>query len=188
MGDVHPPVGHRQRCALVVRDLRTLRRRDRAAQHHRAAGQVDTGKRVPRISGSATTKHQPGPGRSQQSRYPERVDIPARQVRTGHRPTQRHRPHHLPIARGQGVHGVVLGGRDHQVPDHQGLPEHRPVQLGPPPHAQRTADGRHLRGNTGPRDVVLIGRPIGRTDHGESSRSRPGTARLLRTQSFKNAS
>jgi len=97
---------------------------------------------VPRVGGFGDHEHQTGVrvvGRSPGD--PKRIDIAARQVRTGHRLTQRHRPHHLPIARGQRKHGVVLGGRDHQVPDHQGLPVHRPVQLGPPPQAQRAADG-----------------------------------------------
>jgi hypothetical protein len=70
----------------------------------------------------------------------------------------------------------------------RGCPYTAPSSSARHPTPQRAADGRHLRGNTGPRGVVMIGRPIGRTDHGESGRSRPGTARLLRTQSFKNAS
>ena len=50
----------------------------------------------------------------------------------------------VPIEGGQGIHGVVLGRRDHLVPDHQGLAVHRPVQLGMPrPLPTETSAGRH---------------------------------------------
>jgi hypothetical protein len=54
-----------------------------------------------------------------------------------------HHSHHvtagqdtLPRSAGTGAYTVVLGGRDHLIPDHQGLPVHRPVQSGTPPPAR----------------------------------------------------
>ena len=95
-------------------------------------------------------------------------------VRTGHRLTQRHRPHHLCPSRADRAYTESFSvAAITWFPITRGWPYTAPSSSACPDQCRR----RHLRGDTGPRVVVMVGRPIGRTDHGRSCRSRPGTAR-----------
>ena len=82
-------------------------------------------------------------------------------VRTGHRLTQRHRPHHLCPSRADRAYTESFSAAAITwFPITRGWPYTAPSSSACPDHCRR----RHLRGDTGPRVVVMVGRPIGRTD------------------------
>ena len=68
--------------------------------------------------------------------HPEREDVAAGEVGLGHRGADVVRPDHRPGQRVEGVEGVVLGGDDDVLADHDRLRPDRPVEVGVPPGGQ----------------------------------------------------
>jgi len=99
-------------------DLVPLRRRQGAAQDNGAADQVNAREAVRAIGGLGDDEDQPGPrvvgGGPGDSEW---INVAAWQVGPRDRLAERRRPQHLPIRRVEGVHGVLLCGRDQPATD-----------------------------------------------------------------------
>jgi hypothetical protein len=87
------------------------------------------------------------------------LDVSTRKRIGGYRPGHVGRPHDGPGGRGQGVHGVVLGGHVDPACRHQGLPVKLPVEGGRGPGRGRGVHRRDRRGDTVSRRVLVIHRP-----------------------------
>ena len=90
---------------------------------------------------------------------PERIDVPARQRRPGHRRADVSRPDHRTGGRIERVDGVVLGRGEDPVTDHQRLAVDRAVERRGPGRREGAQRGE-IRGEAGTGVVVVVGDPV----------------------------
>ncbi len=80
-------------------------------------------------------------------------DVPAGKVTAWHRGADVGRPEDGTRARRQRVHGVVLGGDEDAIAEHQGFGVQRSVERWGGPRPRRQVDARHRRRHAGPAAV-----------------------------------